>query len=245
MAKTPEEVFAEERSQDIDRQGADDHVRELANLLLVDTAPYKYSYNFRWMGRPIIQLPQDMVAMQEIIWEVRPDLIIETGVAHGGSLVFYASLLELIGEGEVLGIDIDIRKHNRLALEAHPMYKRIRLLEGGSTDSEVIAAVREITKNKQRILVCLDSNHTHEHVLAELELYAPLVTLGSYCVVFDTVVEYMPDSLFPDRPWGIGNNPMTALHAWLPDHPEFMIDRKLDNKLLLSVAPSGYLKRIA
>ena len=208
----------------------------------------KYSYNFSWMGRPVIQYPQDMIAMQEIIWEVKPDLIIETGIAHGGSLIFSASMLELLaacggGEGEVLGIDIEIRPHNRKAIEEHPMFKRISMIEGSSIAPEVIAQVLERVRDKERILVCLDSNHTHDHVLAELNAYAQLTSVGSYCVVFDTVIEDMPENLFPDRPWAKGNNPKTAVWEYLKTHPEFEIDKNIENKLLITVAPDGYLKR--
>lgn len=208
-------------------------------------APYNYGYNFSWMGLPIIQLPQDIMAMQEIIWSVKPDLIIETGIAHGGSLILSASMLELLGnEGQVLGIDIDIRPHNREAIEAHPMAKRIQLLVGSSISPEIIEAVRAVASKHQRILVCLDSNHTHEHVLAELEAFAPLVSVGSYCVVFDTVIEDMPADSFPDRPWGVGNNPKTAVWDYLQSHPEFEIDHSIEAKIMLTVAPDGYLRRV-
>lgn len=211
---------------------------------------YKYSYNFTWMGRPIIQFPQDMIALQEIICDVKPDLIIETGIAHGGSLVFSASMLELNAacngpkDAEVLGIDIEIRPHNRKAIEEHPLFKRISMIEGSSIDTEVVAEVVKKAQGKQNILVILDSNHTHEHVLAELNAYAQLTTVGSFCIVFDTVVEDMPAEFFPDRPWGPGDNPKTAVWEFLKAHPEFEIDKSIENKLMLSVAPDGYLKRI-
>lgn len=220
----------------------------------------KYSYHFEWLGRPIIQYPQDMVAMQELIWRIQPDLIIETGIAHGGSLILSASMLALLDmceaiEGKksinpaesrrkVLGIDIDIRAHNREAIEAHPMASRIQMIQGSSIAPEIIAQVQVIAKDFNRILVCLDSNHTHEHVLAELEAYAPLVSQGSYCVVFDTIVEDMPADMFPDRPWGPGDNPKTAVWEYLKSHPEFEIDKSIDHKLLISVAPDGFLKRV-
>ena len=210
---------------------------------LAASAARRYSYNFRWMGRPIIQYPQDMIAMQEILWDVRPDLIIETGIAHGGSLVYYASLCQLMGHGEVLGIDIDIRPHNRAAIESHPMAGRIRMLEGSSIDAGMVERVREAARGK-RVLVVLDSNHTHAHVLAELDAYAPLVSVGSYCVVFDTVVEDMPSDAFPDRPWGVGDNPKTAVHAFLARDDRFEIDRDIEAKIQVTVAPDGYLKRV-
>jgi cephalosporin hydroxylase len=197
------------------------------------------------MGRPIIALPQDMIAMQELIWEIKPDLIIETGIAHGGSIIYYASLLELIGkDGLVVGIDIDIRKHNRDLIETHPMMKRIKMIEGSSINPEIIKQVSEIVATKKRVMVCLDSNHTHTHVLEELKLYAPFVTLNSYCIAFDTIVEDMPEDAFPNRPWGKGNNPKTAVYEYLKTHSEFVIDKSIQNKLLITVAPDGYLKRI-
>lgn len=238
--------FNEEKSINIANQGSNAKLGNLGLQFLIETAPTKYSYNFTWMGRPIIAFPQDMIAMQEIIWEVKPDLIIETGVAHGGSIIYYASLLEMMNlEGVVVGIDIDIRKHNRELIESHPMMKRIKLIEGSSIASETIDTVKKLAGTKKRVLVCLDSNHTHEHVLAELQLYAPLVSVGSYCVVFDTVVEDMPsDYDWGIRDWGKGNNPKTAVWEYLKTNTEFEIDKKIDNKLLISVAPDGYLKRV-
>jgi cephalosporin hydroxylase len=221
----------------------------------------KYSYNFSWMGRPIIQYPQDMVAMQEIIWEVKPDLIIETGIAHGGSLIMNASLLamldycEAIKTGElinpnnpkrrVLGIDIDIREHNLKAIEEHPMSNRIDMIQGSSIAEDVVAKVRKYAGDYKRILVSLDSNHTHEHVIAELEAYAPLTTKGSYCVVFDTLIEDMSEDAYPDRPWTKGNNPKTAVWEYLKSHPEFEINKEIHQKLMITVASDGYLKRIS
>lgn len=220
-------------------------VQALSRIWLREIAPYKYAYNFTWMGRPIIQFPQDVLAMQEIIWNLKPDLIIETGIAHGGSLIFHASMLELVGEdADVLGIDIDIREHNRIEIEKHPMFKRITLIEGSSVDDETAKKVFDFAKNKQRVLVVLDSNHTHEHVLKELEIYSQLVTKDSYLIVFDTLVEDMPDSLSGDRPWGKGNNPKTAVWEFLKNNDRFEIDKKLESKLLITVAPDGYLKCI-
>ena len=231
-----------------------------AAFLQASTDP-QYSYNFFWMGRPIIQYPQDIMAMQELIWSVKPDLIIETGIAHGGSLIFSASMLAMLdmtdaieagttmdpakSRRKVLGIDIDIRAHNRTAIEAHPMYSRIEMIEGSSIDDGVIEQVHKIAAGYERVLVCLDSNHTHDHVLAELEAYAPLTSVGSYCVVFDTLIEDMPADAYPHRTWGPGDNPKTAMHEYLKTHPEFEIDKAIDNKLLISVAPDGYLKRTA
>jgi cephalosporin hydroxylase len=220
----------------------------------------KYSYNYVWLGRPIIQYPQDIVALQELIWRIRPDLVIETGIAHGGSLVFSASMLALLDFSDavengvtldpqkphrhVLGVDIDIRAHNRAAIEAHPFSNRIKMIEGSSIDPEIVQRIHAMAKGFERVLVCLDSNHTHEHVLAELDAYASLVTPESYCVVFDTIIEDLPAEMFPDRPWGSGDNPKSAVLEFLKSHPEFQVDKDIQNKLLITVAPDGYLKRV-
>jgi len=241
----PIKEFIEEKKERIKNYAANQSLKEAAKVFNTESNKSQYSYNFTWMGRPIIQYPQDMIAMQEIIWEVKPDLVIETGIAHGGSLIYYASLLELIGNGKVLGIDIDIRSHNRKEIEKHPMFKRIKMIEGSSIDNNTVNEVKQIAKNKEKIIVCLDSNHTHEHVLRELELYAPLVSLNSYIVVFDTIVEDLPEGYFSQkRPWGIGNNPRTAVDEFLKNDDRFIADETIDNKLLISVTPKGYLKRI-
>lgn len=241
----PIEQFNAEKAENIKAQGEDKSLKDLGLKFLVQTAPKKYSYNFSWMGRPIIAFPQDMIAMQELIWDVQPDLIVETGVAHGGSIIYYASLLELIGkDGLVVGIDIDIRKHNRDLIESHPMFKRIRLIEGSSLSQRVVDSVKSLAAGKRKIMICLDSNHTHDHVLEELKLYAPLTSVGSYCIVFDTVVEDMPEDWKWDRPWGKGNNPKTAVKEFLSSNDNFVIDKAVDHKLLISVAPDGYLKRV-
>lgn len=234
-------------------------VKAASDFMTHSTLP-KYSYNFLWQGRPIIQYPQDIVAMQELIWRVKPDLIIETGIAHGGSLIFSASILSMIDIAEaaslgksynprkstrkVLGIDIDIRKHNKEAILSHPMSYCIDMIEGSSIDKDIVAKVKSYAKNFKNILLCLDSNHTHEHVLAELEAYASLVSVGSYCVVFDTMIEDLPDNLYPNRPWEKGNNPKTAVWEFLKNNTNFRIDKNISKKLLISVAPDGYLKRV-
>lgn len=246
-----------------ERLKAVDNNQELKNaayqFMKTSLAP-KYSYNYSWMGRPIIQYPQDMAAMQELVWNVKPDLIIETGIAHGGSLIMNASFLALLELAEaaengqvldpkkpkrkVLGIDIDIRPHNLEAIKAHPMSDRIDMIQGSSIAPEIISQVKEYSKAYKTILVSLDSNHTHEHVLAELKAYAPLTSVNSYCVVFDGVVEDMPKELSGDRPWGPGNNPKTAVWEFLKTNSEFVIDKSIENKLLITVAPDGYLKRV-
>lgn len=225
---------------------ADSDLQALSRIWVREAGRHKYSYNFTWMGRPIIQFPQDMVAMQEIIWRVRPKVIIETGVAHGGSLIYYASLLELIGgDGVVVGIDVDIRPHNRTEIERHPMSHRIRLVEGSSVDEATVNQARRLADGLGPVLVVLDSNHTHAHVLRELELYSSLVQKDSYLVVFDTLIEDMPDDLIKDRPWRKGDNPKTAVWEFLKSNPRFVVDKDVESKLLLTVAPDGYLKCIA
>lgn len=239
------EQFMKEREKDIDKMSKDQKVIEFGKLFIEETAKYKYSYNFNWLGRPIIQFPQDIIAMQEIIWRVKPDLVIETGIAHGGSLIFYASMLELLGSnGEVLGIDIDIRKHNRKEIENHSMFKRITMIEGSSIDKDITKQVRDFAKEKKNVLVVLDSNHTHEHVLKELKLYSSLVAKDSYLIVFDTIIEDMPKNYFSDRPWGKGNNPKTAVWEFLKINDRFEVDKAIENKLLITVSPDGYLKCI-
>jgi cephalosporin hydroxylase len=242
--------FDEEVEERVAANGRNKALRDAARTFMRESTQPKYSYNFSWLGRPIIQYPQDIVAMQELIWALQPDLIVETGIAHGGSLILWSSLLELNAacggpqDARVVGIDIDIRAHNRAAIEAHPMVRRITMIEGSSVDPVVLAQVQTAATGRDRVLVCLDSNHTHAHVLAELEAYAPLTTVGSYCVVFDTVIEDLPAGTYPDRPWGPGDNPKTAVREYLASHPEFEVDEQFDDKLLISVAPGGYLKRV-
>jgi cephalosporin hydroxylase len=243
-------TFDQEVNDRLDANGQNGPLIEAARAFTAASTAPKYSYNFSWMGRPIIQYPQDVFAMQELIWAIQPDLIIETGIAHGGSLIFSASMLELNAacggpaDAEVIAVDIDIRSHNRAAIEVHPMFKRISMIQGSSIAPEVIQQVKRKAATKQRVLVCLDSNHTHDHVLAELQAYAPLTSLQSYCVVFDTIIDDMPKGTYPDRPWGPTNNPRTAVKEFLQTHAEFETDTRVDNKLLISVAPQGYLKRV-
>lgn len=251
--------FQHEVDQIIASNGADPALGNATRAWLEASIRARYSYCFRWLGRPIIQYPQDMAAMQELIWQIKPDLIIETGIAHGGSLIMSASMLALLdvcdaieqrksidpskSARKVLAVDIDIRAHNRAAVETHPMASRIQMIQGSSIDPNIVRQVTYIAAMHRKILVCLDSNHTHEHVLEELRAYAPLVTKGSYCVVFDTIIDDLPKEMFPDRPWGPGDNPKTAVREFLKSHPEFQFDKMIDQKLLISVAPQGYLKK--
>jgi cephalosporin hydroxylase len=238
--------YRDEKKARIGSFASDEEFRALSVAWRAMALERKYMNNFSWLGRPMIQLPMDAMAMQEIIAAVKPDLIIETGVAHGGSVLLSASMLELLGHGEVVGIDIDIRPHNRQAIEAHPLAKRITLIEGSSTAAETIDKVKVMAAGKAKVLVFLDSNHTHEHVLNELNAYAGLVSVGSYCVVFDTFVEDLPaDYVWADRPWGKGNNPKTAIWEWIKGHPEFEIDRSVEDRLLITSAPDGFLRRTA
>ena len=236
--------FEDERTQSIRNLGADASLKALSLEWLTQASRHKYSYNFSWLGRPIIQFPQDILAIQELVWKIKPNLIVETGVAHGGSLLLYASLLELIREdGLVVGIDIEIRPPNREQLEQHPLWPRMKLIEGSSLDPAVVATVRSFAEGR-RVLVVLDSNHTRAHVLRELQLYSPLVSKGSYVVVCDTIIEDLPVEFFPDRPWSKGNNPKTAVREFLGQNDRFEIDREIQDKLLITVAPDGYLRCI-
>lgn len=242
--------FEKERHDRILKNADDKKLKFFANQWLNESMIKQYVYNFSWLGRPIIQSPQDIMALQEIIWDVKPDMIIETGIAHGGSLIFSASMLTLLeacGEienGQVLGIDIDIREHNKKAIEVHSMNKKIKMLQGSSLDKMILQKVNDLAKNAKKILVCLDSNHTHEHVLGELKAYAPFVSIGSYCVVFDTIVEDMPEGSFPNRLWGPGNNPKTAVVEFLKLNQNFEIDKSIQNKLMITNASDGYLKKV-
>lgn len=256
------EAFKSSCISEVEQQGQDDQLAAATRAWFNRASHFNYSYHFEWLGRPIIQYPQDIVGVQQLLWNIQPDLVIETGIARGGSLIFYASILELIAQcggpqdGSILGIDIDIREHNRQAILSHPMSKRIEMLQGSSIDSGIIKEVHERAKQRRRILVCLDSNHTHEHVLEELRVYAPLVSPGSYIIVFDTVIEDLPSSLVKDRPWAKGNNAKTAVFQYLKElnsqstlasdgqRLRLEIDRQIESQLLITVAPSGYLRRI-
>jgi len=252
--------FNKECASEVEAMGHDIELHKQSIRWMNMANSHKYSYHFNWQGRPIIQYPQDVVAMQELIWDIKPDLIIETGIAHGGSLIFSASQLAQldmcdaiesgatldpkISKRKVLGIDIDIRAHNREAIEKHPMSSRIQMIQGSSIDAGIIAQVRKIASEFTKVLIFLDSNHTHDHVLAELNAYADLTSVGSYCCVFDTVVEDLSADMFPNRPWGRGNNPKTAVWEYLKSNNNFEIDKDIQHKLLVTVAPDGYLKRL-
>jgi cephalosporin hydroxylase len=242
----PIKAFQAERAEHIDALKRDEALQRASLAWITETSRHKYVYNFSWLGRPVIQFPQDIIAMQEITWDTRPDLIIETGIAHGGSLIFFASMLKLLGDaGHVLGIDIDIRAHNRQEIEGHRLARRITMIEGSSVDPNVIDQVGAIAASHERIMVVLDSDHTHDHVLAELNAYGPLVTPGCYLVVFDTIIEDVPAGSFPDRPWDKGDNPKTAVHAYLQTTDRFVIDTDIAAKLQITSAPDGYLRCVS
>lgn len=259
-SNSEETSFLLQRKADLAARSSDSSLQQLAKQFFSSANQARYSYQFDWLSRPIIQYPQDIVAIQELIWSVKPDLIVETGVARGGSILLSASLLSLLDLADsqseasgsfivqprrkVIGIDIDIRAHNRAALESSFLRPWFDLIEGSSVSAGVIEKVKRIAEDHSTVLVLLDSDHTHDHVLAELNSYANLTTMGSYCVVFDTVIEDLPSSAFPDRPWGPGNNPRTAVHEFLRSNKAFEIDRSIEAKLLLSVAPEGFLKRV-
>lgn len=255
------EKFKADCASEVAAQGADEDLRRKTHEWILSAAKHKYSYHFEWLGRPIIQHPQDMVGLQQLIWSVQPDLIVETGIARGGSLIFSASMLELLAlcggpaNGRVIGVDIDIRAHNREAIEAHPMAKRIQMVQGSSIDASTYRQVAQLARGSERVMVLLDSNHTHEHVLDELRLYAPMVSRGSYCIVYDTIVADMPADAFPDRPWTKERNPKSAVHAYLEEIARerrlgadgealaFDVDKHIEAQMLITVAPDGFLKR--
>lgn len=238
------EEFERQRRADADRMSADQGLTGRAHALFADSDRYNYSYLWNWCGLPVIQTPADIVTMQEVIWENEPDLLIEVGIARGGSLLLYSSIFELKGKGRTVGVDVDIRAHNRAAIERHPLSKRVTMIEGSSTEMETLSRVKETIENGDKVMVVLDSNHTHEHVLAELQLYAPLVTVGQFLVVADTIIEEIPPSTYRPREWGPGNNPRTALDEYLRRSDDFEVDPWINSKLLLTNSPGGYLRRV-
>ena len=226
-------------------QSQDKDLREVARDFIIRSDKYGYGYQWTWLGLPIIQMPQDIVLTQEIIWECKPDVIIETGVAWGGSVVLYASILQLIGKGEVVAVDLNLMDHVTAQIMAYPFSHRIHLYNGSSTDPDIVARIKAHIEPGQSVMVLLDSNHTHDHVLAELKLYAPLITKGQFLVVSDTVVEDIPAQGHRPRPWGPGNNPKTALRAFLDQHQSFEVDPYINGKPLLTYCPGAYCRRVA
>ncbi len=246
MSDPVSEFFAE-RNADITAMGADAELRQKSLDWMLHADKYKYTYNFTWMGRPIIKFPSDIVIQQELMWKLKPDLVIETGIAHGGSIIFTASMMEMMGiEGEVIGLDIDIRQHNRDLIESHPMKKRITMYEGSSTDPVIVEKVRQHTVGKKCVMVILDSLHSHEHVYNEMKAYAPMVTIGSYCVLPDTFIEFFPKGYYSDtRPWDVGDNPYTGMKQYLAETGDmFETDYSLTHKAMITETIDGYLRRV-
>lgn len=270
--ESEERKFAEYVRRNIEGIARDAGFRGLCQAWLRECIRHNYAQNFTWLGRPVIQVPQDLYAVQELVWACRPDLIIETGIAHGGSLMMSASMLALLdycdaietggvldpkaSRRKVVGVDIDIRPHNRMAIDSHPMRHKIHAIQGSSVSLNVARQVAAHADGYERILVFLDSNHTHDHVLEELELYAPYVSKGSYCVVWDSGVEDLPAEMCADRPWGKGNNPKTAVWEYMKRlagegrkardggdlHLEY--DHTIEHKIAITASPDGFLKRV-
>ena len=216
-----------------------------AKKVLSDADHYHWVHQTSWMGEPILNLPQDMFAMQEIIYRTRPDFIVESGVAWGGSLLFYSTLMEILGGKLIIGIDVFIPDDLKERIGSHEkLSKRIRWINDSSTSEETLSKVKEIVGDSRKVLVFLDSDHTHEHVLTELNLYAPLIGKGQYIICGDTIVEDVPEQKHRPRAWGPGNNPKTALMSFLDQNDRFEVDQNLENKLLFTCNPGGYLKCI-
>lgn len=267
-----EEKFAEYVRRNIEGASEDKAFIGLSQIWVRECIRHNYAQNFTWLGRPIIQVPQDTYAIQELVWTCRPDLIIETGIAHGGSLIMSASMLAMLdycdaietrtvldpkaSRRRVVGVDIDIRDHNRAGIESHPMFQKITLLQGSSVAPQIVSQIKKIAAGYNRVMIFLDSNHTHDHVLEELEHYAPLTSKGSYCVVWDTGVEDLPDDMCADRPWGKGNNPKTAVWEYMKrlsdegrtaaDGGEliFNYDKTIENKIMITASADGFLRRV-
>lgn len=203
----------------------------------------KYSYQFDWLGVPIIQMPEDLIIFQEIVYKTQPDLIIETGVARGGSIIFWASIQKLCGiTGKVLGVDVDIRQHARSAINYSNFKDEIDLIEGSSIEDKVVDQVKKIVSQHKRIMVVLDSNHTHEHVLSELEIYSKFVTKDCFLLVLDTVIDDL--NIDPDRPWGPGSSPKSGVKEYmLKISGDFINEQSYENRALLSVAPNSYWRK--
>jgi len=238
--------FFDERYADILKMGQDEELKRKSIDWMVHADQYKYTYNFTWMGRPIIKFPSDMVIQQELMWQIKPDLIIETGIAHGGSIIFSAAMQQMmsIPDARVIAVDIDIREHNRAEIESHPMAKHITMVQGSSVAPEIFAQVKELAKDAKKVMVILDSNHTHQHVYDELKLYADLVTVGSYCILPDTFIEFFPKGYYDNRPWDVGDNPCTAARQFLTERTDFVLDSFLTSKGMISEGLDGYLKRV-
>lgn len=246
MSTDPKTEFQMQREADVEAMGQDSELREKSIEWMIHADKYKYTYNYNWMGRPIIKFPNDMVIQQEIMWELKPDLVIETGIAHGGSIIFTAAMMEMMGiEGEVVGIDIDIREHNKDEILNHPMNKRITMYEGNSVSPDMVERVRRHTEGKSTVMVILDSLHSHDHVYKELKAYADMTSIGSYCILPDTFIEFFPKGFYSDtRPWDVGDNPHTAMMQYLSENSDFEIDSARTHKAMITETIDGYLRRV-
>ena len=247
MSQDDRAEFEKQKQLDVDRLGKDKNVFEISKNTIMALDSYNYTYLWSWMGLPIIQWPADIMATQEVIWRIKPDVIIETGVARGGSMVFLASMLKLIGKGKVIGVDIDIRPHNRKAIEEHPLAEFIELIEGPSTSKRVLNRVSELIKPQDVVMVILDSDHSYDHVLDECRAYSRFVSVGSYLVVADTFVGHLNQDEAPknrSKLWYKGNEPLAARDAFLSESEDFQIDHTVNDKLVLSSSPGGYLLRV-
>lgn len=246
--KDDRKAFERERIIRIREQGKNKELIRRADAFIVSASQAKYTYNFTWFGVPIFQHPEDIIALQEIIFRVKPEVIVDVGTARGGTAIFYASLLKLIGGGRVISVDIDIRVHNRDTIRRHPLARLVDLVEGSSTDPTTVAKVKRLIRGKKPVLISLDSLHSGTHVAGELALYSKLVTRGSYLVVCDTVLKKLPRSTYPKdhatRPWSEKDNPGTAVDKFLRKNKRFIVDTDIDHKLLISCAAGGYLKRV-
>ena len=236
--------FRSERADWRASLGADDTLRQQGIDLQLAADDHHYTYSWEWLGVPIIRLPDDIVVLQELIWAYRPQRIVETGVARGGSMLLDSSLMTLSGiEPAVLGIDISIFAHTHEALAEHPMSRGVTLLETSSVSDEAVSAARDFLGNAERALLVLDSNHTHEHVLAELRVLAPLLPVGSFILVADTIVEELPQGHYVNRPWDRGNSPLTAANQFLGENPGFVRDTEWSRRALLTEFRDGILRR--
>ncbi len=245
MAHDDRKEFEAHKVQQCKALGADEATFQQAVDTVVELDKYDYAYLWSWLGLPIIQMPADVVVTQEVIWAAKPDVIVETGIARGGSMIFLASMMQLLGRGKVVGVDIDIRAHNRSSIEAHPLSERVVLIEGPSTSVEVMDKVRAEIPAGAKVMVILDSDHSRDHVLDELRHYGPLVTAGQYLVVADTLLgRIRPDQTPKKRSavWEPGNEPLTAARTYLTETDRFEVDEIVNGKLVISSSPGGYLK---
>ncbi len=236
------EQFDADKIKNATSLGKDEELQKLALELIEKSDKHYHAYQWTWLDLPIIQSTEDILAAQELVWKVKPDVIIETGIAWGGSIVFYASLLQLIGKGKIVGIDVALPQKNIDKIMSYPFSDRIELIQGSAVDQSIVDLAASHIKEGQTVMLMLDSNHTHEHVLKELEMYSHLVTKDSYIIVSDTIVEDIPTQEHRPRPWGPGDNPKTAVNAFLKGNDRFVLDEYYNNKILVTFDKGGYLR---